>query len=436
MAVETGVPGPRVLTESEQRAVEEQLERLLSNRHFSHSRRFPAFLRFVVDRTLRGNVDQLKERTLGVEIFGRSADYDTSSDPIVRVTAGEIRKRIAQYYQEPDHEGELRISLDAGSYVPQFHWPRERTSEGGAEAVRALPGESGGHGVAGAERATASDGPEAMLRDGMGAAVVPTGGRTRRWGVVVAVGLLVAVAAAGLGFRMAGAEPSSVEFFWGPVLHSNDPALLCLVSQVDTSNLAVDAQDPSQQRVVSTSMNEVNLDDLAAIVRVGNVLLSHGKKYTMKGSKETTLSDLRNGPTIFVGAFDNEWTMRLTRPLRFHFGNDEEFKHEWIADAKSSKAPEWFTNRPVQENANNYREYALVARFVDPDTGQLAVIAAGIGQGSTEAAGEFLTDPTQLAELARVLGPDGAKKNIEAVISTQIIDGQPGTAKIESTYTW
>src|SRR5271154_3785832 len=113
-----------VLTDEERKAIHEQLERLLSNSHFSQSRRFPSFLRFVIDQTLLGQTDLLKERTLGIEIFGREADYDTASDPIVRVTATEIRKRIAQYYQEPGHETELRLSLPSGSYVPQFHWPQ------------------------------------------------------------------------------------------------------------------------------------------------------------------------------------------------------------------------------------------------------------------------------------------------------------------------
>src|ERR1700727_3120397 len=80
--------------------VQQQLERLLSNSHFSHSKRFPSFLRFIVQEELEGRGDQLKERTLGIEVFGRDASYDTTSDPIVRVTAVEIRKRIAQYYQD------------------------------------------------------------------------------------------------------------------------------------------------------------------------------------------------------------------------------------------------------------------------------------------------------------------------------------------------
>src|ERR1700723_4288223 len=89
------------LSDEEKTAIQEQVGRLLADSHFSQSRRFPSFLRYVVDKTLAGQEDALKERTLGVEIFGRRADYDTASDPIVRVTAGEIRQRIAQDYQEP-----------------------------------------------------------------------------------------------------------------------------------------------------------------------------------------------------------------------------------------------------------------------------------------------------------------------------------------------
>src|ERR1700753_899783 len=129
--------GVAALPDAEKKAIQEQLERLLSNPHFSQSRRFPSFLRFVIGQTLRGQPELLKERTLGIEIFGRDADYDTASDPIVRVTATEIRKRIAQYYQEPGHESELRLSLPSGSYVPQFHWPQALKQNSQALAVTA-----------------------------------------------------------------------------------------------------------------------------------------------------------------------------------------------------------------------------------------------------------------------------------------------------------
>ena len=109
--------------EFEARAIREQLERLLLHQTFRNSKRYPSLLRYVVEHTLEGNVEPLKERTLGIEVFGREIDYDTNLDHIVRSTAGEIRKRIAQYYHESGHESEIRIDLPSGSYVPEFHWP-------------------------------------------------------------------------------------------------------------------------------------------------------------------------------------------------------------------------------------------------------------------------------------------------------------------------
>jgi hypothetical protein len=85
---------------------------------------------------------------------------------------------------------------------------------------------------------------------------------------------------------------------------------------------------------------------------------------------------------------------------------------------------------------NNYRDYAIIARFVDSNTGKLAVIVAGVGRGGTIAAGELITDPVYLAQLASAARASGNKKNMEIVLSTPIIDGEPGSPKVEATYFW
>jgi len=110
-------------TDAERSAIREQLERILSSALFKNSKRYPNLLRFVVERALEGHTDPLKERTLGVEVFGREPDYDTNLDPVVRTTAVEIRKRIAQYYHEAGHEMEIRIDFPPGTYMPEFRMP-------------------------------------------------------------------------------------------------------------------------------------------------------------------------------------------------------------------------------------------------------------------------------------------------------------------------
>src|SRR5271156_2081381 len=100
--------------------VREQLNRLLAHPLFTNSKRYPVLLAYTVEQALLGNAGELKERTIGVEAFGREPSYDVNLDPVVRTTAAEVRKRLIQYYYSPDHAGELVIELPLGSYVPSF----------------------------------------------------------------------------------------------------------------------------------------------------------------------------------------------------------------------------------------------------------------------------------------------------------------------------
>jgi len=418
MQVDVPAANPADLSEGEKAAIEEQVERLLQNPHFSHSRRFPTFLRFVVRHTLAGQADAVKERTLGIEIFGRHPDYDTSSDPIVRVTAAEIRKRIAQYYQESGHEAEIRVSLPAGSYVPQFHWPQNAIVPVSPESAVAL--------------AEAPSLPSKIDSDQHS----PTPKK-----YLLAVGALtlalVLCAALGSAWWWRSTQLSAFDAFWEPVLNSGDPVLFCIADQNQYTAIALrDAADPTHQTILKDNLSAVVIDDVSTIVKIAGVLQAHGTKYNLKGEASTTLSDLRNGPTVFVGAFDNAWTLRLTNPLRFHFANNADMTRFWIADSNAPDRIEWVIDRVQQQATNNYRDYAIVTRFTDNNTGKVAIVAAGVGRGGTIAAGEFLIDATHLTQIMSAARSSAGKKNMEFVISTEIIDGQPGTPKMEAAYFW
>ena len=183
-------------------------------------------------------------------------------------------------------------------------------------------------------------------------------------------------------------------------------------------------------------MNGVILDDLQPLVSLSGLIETRHQRYDLKGEDSTTLTDLRQGPAIFLGAFDNAWTLRLTRGLRFRFGNDPQMTHFWIEDAQSPAHTRWGIDRNVQEATNNYRDYALVARFRDANTGRLAVVAAGIARGGTIAAGEFLTQPANMAAIIAQAPKNWEGKNMEFVLSTEIIDGRSSPPKVEATYFW
>jgi hypothetical protein len=403
---------PAVWAEAQETAIRGQLDRLLSNSFFSHSRRIPAFLQYIVETTLKGQADLLKERTIGIEIFGKAPDYDTAADPIVRVTAGDLRKRIAQYYQEPGHESELRFSLPTGSYIPHFHFP----------GVEAQPAET--------------EMPEEPFPSLSGAS--PSSRRIiRRSWVIAAAAALALIAAVIAVPRWRLAQRSAFDEFWGPILQSPDPVLLCVADQTQYTEISLrDAQDPERQIVLKDNLTAVVIDDLSAVVKIGGVLQSSSKHYSLRGENDTTLMDLRSGPSILIGAFDNAWTLRMLRPLRFHFAdNPPDMTLFSIVDSAQHGQARWIVDRRQQIATNNYVDYAIVARFTDDVTGKPTLIAAGIARGGTVAAGDFLTNPDLLHAVLRQR-PSTHTGNVEVVLSAQIINGEPGTPRIEAVYFW
>jgi len=107
------------------------LQRVLESRAFAGSRRSQDFLRLILEHTLAGRPDNLRERMIGAEMFGRPIDYDTANDAVVRVKANEVRRRLAQYYAEEGTEQDaVWFDLPTGTYVPEFHWEPIRKPTG------------------------------------------------------------------------------------------------------------------------------------------------------------------------------------------------------------------------------------------------------------------------------------------------------------------
>jgi len=404
-------------SELEKEAVQQQLERLLASPLFHSSKRYAQFLRFVVGRTFEGRGHDLKERILGIEVFDRPPDYDTNIDPIVRVTAAEIRKRLEQYYQDPKHGQEIRLFLPSGSYAPHFSWP-------GYPNGLAVPTSPPANGSAvtphpAVESETAKSVPH-------------------RWSstnaLILALGLLVLISAAGIWWR--GSRPTMLREFWAPFVKSPEPALFCIADQVQYANIRLrDAGDPQKEITLPDTMVTVIIDDLNPLVNIAGTLRSYGKNYRVLGESTTNLTDLRRNPSIFIGAFDNSWTLRLTSALRFHFVNDPSMSKLWIEDREQPEKREWLLDRSVQKT-EDYKDYAIVARFIPPDTDQYAVVVAGIGRGGTVAAGEFVVDERRMQEILAHAPQDWQTKNIEIVLETQVIQGRSGAPRVRAIHVW
>jgi hypothetical protein len=399
---------------SDRDAVRQQLERMLAAPLFHASKRYPSFLRFVITNTLAGQTDLLKERLLGIEIFGRAPDYDTTRDPIVRVTAAEIRKRIEQYYHEPEHAEEIRFFLPSGSYVPLFY----------------LPGHHAG---------VSKHKPE-------------TNGRSKFWHFVegltskriafsskkAIVGVLAMALVVGATAAWYASRPPVIKRFWAPFVKTGEPVLFCIADQSQFSTISErDAADPARLTTLTDeSLVAVVIDDVSPLINIAGMLRAYGKTYRVLGEATTTLNDLRRGPSVFIGAFTNSWTLRLTAPLRFHFANDAEMTRFWIEDRANPAKRDWVLNRSQQKHTGIYKDYAIVARLVDPNTDQFVVVAAGIGRGGTVAAGEFLVDAQHMNEILSHVPKDWERRNMEIVLETQVINWESGPPRIDAIYTW
>ena len=407
-------------SESEKAAVQLQLEKLLSTSLFNSSKRYPSFLKFVVSRALEGQNDQLKERILGVEVFGRPSDYDTNADPIVRVTAAEIRKRIEQYYQDPKHSQEIRLFLPAGSYAPQFSWPGRPLGLSAGSAELPLRQLGATHVVPASEAAK-------------GAQAKQTSWNWRNTAMgLLSLGVLALSAGAWYALR-----PSALKQFWEPFVMSSEPVLFCIADQSQYSTIRLrDAADPQKEITLNDSMVTIIIDDVSPLVNVAGLLRTYGKNYRVLGESSTTLTDLRRVPSVFIGAFDNGWTLRLTAPLRFHFANDPAMTRFWIEDRANPGKHDWLLDRSVQQQTGTYKDYAIVARFVEPNTDQFAVVAAGIGRGGTVAAGEFLVDTHRMEDMLNQIPKDWKHKNVEVVLETQVIEGRSGPPRITAVHVW
>jgi hypothetical protein len=414
----------------------DQLERIVQSKHFRNSKRYPSFLRFVVEQTLAGKTEVLKERTLGVDVFARPSNYDTNDDPIVRVTAGEIRKRIAQYYQDPGHEEELRIDLPLGSYVPHF-----------LPAAHVIPIADHDHLRNHADVSIVLTPPQEHVVAGpqeiaLTAEKSVTG--IGRWKKILLFSLPVLVFLAILltGFLLRNhSKDQGINYFWQPILASNNPALIVIgVHSLDDRgqdesptthpNPIRDANENMLYSMVRADM--VPVSDIVSYSQVTDLLTRRNHLYQTKGSADTALQDLRQGPVILIGGLDNVWTKRLVAPLRYRFFASNQLESE-IRDSQDSSRVWKFNN--MQLVSGDSHDYAIVASYFDPTIGQHVTVVAGIGKAGTQAAAEFLTSDQEMKSwLAEKKVPKG--KNVELVLSTEILDGQPGPPHVIASSIW
>ena len=406
--------------------VRAQLDLLVRHEIFRSSKRSVAFLKFIVEQTLNGAADQIKERTIGVEVFERDPSYDTNLDHIVRTAATELRKRLVTYYADDEHRLELRVTLVPGSYVPRFALPGHGTHAGNDRepepglAHLAASVQFGSVALRGNK--TSSEGATIHARRG-------------RWlaGISLAIAAAVVLAYGWLH------RASTQDLFWKPVLDTPGPVLVAVGDHPNgPPTLPDSAESGSTPTPIpgSDASETVPFADTVTIARVVGALQARDKQVLIRRGNASSFSDLREGAVVLIGAFNNEWSLRLTRQLRYSLDLDPDRHLIYIKDAKNpaSRTWSWATNQPreplVGANSPRIRDYALISRIRDAGTGHVVVVIGGLYTYGTLAAGEFLTDPALMQEVARAVNLRKTSQNLQIILGTTVTDGIPGPPSV------
>lgn len=411
-------------------AVREQLEVILQDPVFRSSKRSVQFLRYVVEQTLDGSADQIKERTIGVEVFGRRPSYDTNVDHVVRTAAIELRKRLAIYYGDERHRSELRVGLVPGSYIPRFVLPTAAGVFGADHEIAVRPAE------------ISPLLPESGSREphDASAPIIPTlldkpklVNWNRRIGLGVTATLLLAAAVAVFTLRQGSAQ----DLFWKPVLDTPGFVLLAVGSASSgpptPSSDDKSASVPIVHRATSPS---VPLADTITIARVTASLESRGKHVIIRPEGSSSFSELRESPVVLIGAFNNEWSLRLTRQLRYSLALDPDAHLIYIKDARKPESRSWSwatdqsTERQGAAGGPPLEDYALISRIWNSETGRVVVVIGGLYTYGTEAAGEFITSPQLMQAISKSVALGDMHKNVQIVLSTRVTDGTAGPPQV------
>ena len=401
--------------------IRDEIQRVLSSQAFRSSRASGKLLRYICNGALLESASPITEYTIAVDVFGKSPDFKESKDAIVRVEVHRLRKRLGHFYEQEGASDRVQIVIPTGRYVPEFVF----------RAANMPPPE-----------------PQILLEASSisrepPSAVVPE--REPRlpqtkWHMGAGVALLAAVVVAGfLIARPDNRQEQTLDAFWQPVLSSPNPILLC-VGNVAGGRSAFHASTLDESRALTlgdfhkSETQLVLFDDAATLAGFAGFLGGKAKAWRIASQTEVTYADLQKTPAVLVGLLNNEWTRRLLGKLRFFVEHPAPGKLV-IRDRNNPAGNSWLTDYTLPFLGVT-RDYAIVVRVFDPKTEQTVVLAGGISVFGTSAAGRFVTDPKEIGQL-EPFAPKGWKtKNLEIVLSTEVIRGKSGPPKIEAAYFW
>ena len=360
----------------------EHLEAVLASPVFASSKRCQDFLRYVVLESTEGRGHLIKERTIAHEVFGKGLSFEPNEDALVRVKARDVRKRLDDYYKSTP-KSDIRIDLPVGGYAPHIHSSRETATSVVARDIEEQP------------------------------SVKQFSRRKFAWvlsGSVATLGIASFVPL----FRHANLP---LGLLWQPVFATKTP-LLIFIPVLHTAD--------GQMTV------KIGIGPAGALSSAVDFLAKHNYPYDLRFGSDLTFPQMRKQPTLLLGSFASEWTMRITHDLRFTLTWDDA-KEKVILDKRTGEI--W---KPLNLNPNGYAEqdYGLLCRLFDSASGQIVMIAAGITTFGTAGAAGLFFDSGWFSEFVKQAPKNWRSKNFQAIVRFSIIGVTPSSPRVVATHFW
>jgi hypothetical protein len=252
-------------------------------------------------------------------------------------------------------------------------------------------------------------------------------------------------------------KPDLLRQFWGPVLESSKPILICLatpgVYRLDDKvfqRFAIDdpghatvvaAQLPDQgivygREIIPVTNGYAGMGDTIAVTHLAVLFTKFGKGLQLRKSNDISFSDLRSAPAVLIGAFTNSWTLEMMNEWRYGF--DINGDAGWVIRDRTDPARVWANPALKQELRGRKvtEDYALISRVFEERSGQPVVSVAGITDFGTEAAAEFLSDESLLALAFTDAPKQWERKNLQLVIRTQVVGHTTGKPQFVARQIW
>lgn len=435
-------------TEEDIALIQQHVKEVIEGSAFRGSQRSGQFLKYVVDQAIAGHFEALKERVIGVELFGRSPTYDTGDDAIVRVTASDVRKRLLQHYGRYGATSEFRISLPPGSYVP--------------EISRDLPPEPS-FAPNGLEAKTPEALPEIL-------AVIPAAHATEsnvqqqpksyRWITIALLAILVNIIFCSfLWYHFAHKTNAATSTLPWSVLLKSSHALQIITSDPDIAEIqgytgqSISVSDyanhnyipnpdkltPEMKQLSQILLrgNKAALVDAPIAVSIAQLAHSSGKKIDVHAARSIQLANLQTDDDfVFLGSpRSNPWSALFSDQLNFRFVYDNASGQEIIRNFHPGPH-EQAEYIPTALGWATGQSYALVAFVRNPDQNGQVLLLAGANAEGTEAAAKLVTDPSRISTALKNCGisPSDTLQHFEILLRLSMMAGSPTSINIEACH--